>query len=54
MDQFPIELAKVKSERKTLTTYLGSQGQTLDKLIESVLQDTFSQIFPKILGTDTK
>ncbi|MEI1233327.1 hypothetical protein IGK30_003478 [Enterococcus sp. AZ178] len=52
--QFQVALDQVKSERTTLTTYLDSQVQKLDQLIESISQETFWQVFPKVLGIDAK
>lgn len=52
--QFQALLDKAGPERKNLTTYLDSQVQKLDQLIESISQETFWQVFPKILGIDAK
>ncbi|MEC5340941.1 hypothetical protein NGC82_16615 [Enterococcus casseliflavus] len=52
--QFQVALDQVKSERTILTTYLDSQVQKLDQLIESISQETFWQVFPKVLGIDAK
>ncbi len=35
-------------------TYLDSQVEKLDQLIEGISHETFWQVFPKILGIDAK
>lgn len=52
--QFQAALDQSGSDRATLTTYLDSQVQTLDQLIEGISQATFWQVFPEILGIDGK
>ncbi|MFW8577745.1 DUF7006 family protein [Enterococcus entomosocium] len=52
--QFKAALDKEGSERLTLMTYLNSQFQKLDHLIEAISQETFWQVFPEILGVDAK
>lgn len=52
--QFQEALEQSGSERSTLKTYLDSQVQKLDQLIEGISQETFWQVFPEILGVDAK
>lgn len=52
--QFQLALDQSDQERTALTTYLNRQCQKLDQLIESISQETFWQVFPKILGIDAK
>ena len=52
--QFQVALDQSGPERTTLKTYLDSQFQKLDQLIEGVSQETFWQVFPEILGIDAK
>lgn len=52
--QFQVALAQAEPERTTLATYLDSQVKRLDQLIEGISQETFWQVFPKILGIDAK
>lgn len=52
--QFQVALDQVESERTSLTTYLDSQVQRLDQLIESISQENFWQVFPEVLGIDAK
>ena len=52
--QFQEALGQAEPERTTLATYLDSQVKKLDQLIEGISQDTFWQVFPKILGVDAK
>lgn len=52
--QFQEALDQAGSERTTLTTYLDSQFKQLDQLIECISQETFWQVFPEILGVDSK
>lgn len=52
--QFQTAIDQSDLERTTLTTYLDSQVQTLDQLIESISQENFWQVFPEILGIDAK
>ncbi|EPH63173.1 hypothetical protein D932_02090 [Enterococcus casseliflavus 14-MB-W-14] len=52
--QFQVALDQVGQERAALTSYLNSQFQKFDQLIENISQETFWQIFPEILGIDAK
>lgn len=52
--QFQVAIDQSGSERITLKIYLDSQVQKLDQLIEGISQETFWQVFPKILGIDAK
>lgn len=54
INQFQAALDQAEPEQKKLTTYLDSQVQELDQLIESISQETFWQVFPEILGIDAK
>ena len=47
--QFKAALDKEGSERLTLMTYLNSQFQKLDHLIEAISQETIWQVFTEIL-----
>ena len=51
---FQAALVQTRPERTTLMTYLESQFQKLDQLIERISQETFWQVFPEILGIDAK
>ena len=52
--QFQSALDQAGADRSTLKTYLDSQIQKLDQLIDSISQETFWQVFPEILGVDAK
>ena len=52
--QFQEALNQAEPERKNLVIYLDSQVKKLDQLIEGISQETFWQVFPKILGLDAK
>ena len=52
--QFQVALDQLGSDRTTLKTYLDSQVQKLDQLIEGISQETFWQVFPEVLGVDAK
>lgn len=52
--QFQAALDQAGPERTTLAVYLDSQVQKLDQLIEGISQETFWQVFPKIMGIDAK
>ncbi|MDB1690137.1 DUF7006 family protein [Enterococcus casseliflavus] len=53
-NQFQAALVQSGSERTPLTTYLNTQCEKLDQLIESISQETFWQVFPEVLGVDAK
>lgn len=53
-NQFQAALVQSGSERTPLTTYLNTQYEKLDQLIESISQETFWQVFPEVLGVDAK
>ncbi|MBO1123597.1 hypothetical protein FQS88_17240 [Enterococcus casseliflavus] len=52
--QFQTAIDQAEPERITLTTYLDSQVEKLDQLIESISQEIFWETFPEILGIDAK
>ena len=52
--QFQAALDQSGPERTNLTTYLDSQFQKFDQLIERISHETFWQVFPEILGVDAK
>ncbi|BAO08473.1 hypothetical protein EMQU_2916 (plasmid) [Enterococcus mundtii QU 25] len=54
MAQFQQTIEKEGQERTALITYLTTQFQKFDLLIEGVSQETFWQVFPEILGIDAK
>ncbi|EOH60899.1 DUF7006 family protein [Enterococcus mundtii] len=54
INQFQAALAQAGSVRTILENYLDSQVKKLDQLIEGISQETFWQVFPKILGVDAK
>ncbi|MGX7197308.1 DUF7006 family protein [Enterococcus olivae] len=54
INQFQVALDQSGSDRTTLKTYLDSQVQKFDQLIEGISQENFWQVFPEILGVDAK
>lgn len=54
IDQFQVALTQSGTDRTILNTYFDDQVKKLDQFIESISQETFWLVFPKILGVDAK
>ena len=51
IDQFKTRITR---DNKELKTYFNNQVTHLNQLTQAISQDTFWQLFPKILGIDAK
>ncbi|MBK0039229.1 MULTISPECIES: DUF7006 family protein [unclassified Enterococcus] len=54
MNYFKNTLIDKNKEREELEEYLNKQFRQLEQLIKTISEETFWQVFPKILGIDAK